>query len=391
MEVVQIEERLKLGEDSSNEFKGVARRDFSIDTHDVARTLAAFANSGGGRLFLGVEDDGTVTGVGDLQQADKLMLQVSQVAADAVGIACPIDKVDVRGQLVLVVRVPGFTAGRPYLYRSIAYVRDANRSRPATRDEQIRLLQSADDVHFDEQPVRDCTRAELRDEAVEEFVTASYDPVEVADQARDALLRALKCLDSDGTPTVTGVLFFGKDPQRFLPDARISALRFHGTEPGDEARDAREIGGRLPDQIERAMEFLDRHLLRPWRIEGLTRVDGGIPERVLREALVNAVVHRDYGMTAQVRLFVFDDRIEITNPGGLLNRMTPQSIRMGLSQRRNPAVSSLLAKIRRREAVGAGILTMFRLMRERGLPEPEIQVEGGHFLLRLSFGGQPLA
>lgn len=189
----------------------------------------------------------------------------------------------------------------------------------------------------------------------------------------------MKCLDQEGKATVAGILFFATAPQRWLPDARISAVRFRETTVSNEFLDRKELEGRLPQQIDAAAAFLTEHVRAPSRVEAWDRNELGIPALVLREALINAVTHRDYRMASQVRIFVFDDRVEILNPGDLLNRLTIDNIRLGITQRRNPLIASLLSRMFRRENIGRGIPDMIRLMRERGLPEPEFSVEGGHF------------
>ncbi len=159
----------------------------------------------------------------------------------------------------------------------------------------------------------------------------------------------MKCVEEGGVPTVAGVLLFGQDPQRWFPDARISAVRFPGASVSGEFADRKEIGGNLLQQLDHAMTFAPT----PARISGLERVEHGIPEVVLREALVNALAHRDYRAASQVRLFVFSDRLEIIS-GGWLNHLTIDSIRLaGISLRRNPIISSLLARARRQESLAS--------------------------------------
>jgi ATP-dependent DNA helicase RecG len=120
-------------------------------------------------------------------------------------------------------------------------------------------------------------------------------------------------------------------------------------------------------------------------VEGWERRERGIPPEVLREALLNALAHRDYRMASQTRLLVYEERVEISNPGDLLNRLTLESIRLGVSQRRNVRIAALLARAHttRRESLGIGVPAMFTLMRERGLPAPEFRIEGGHFRVTL--------
>jgi ATP-dependent DNA helicase RecG len=381
MDPTSLEARLRLDEDSRTEFKGVAANNFDVDVGDLAREIAAFANSGGGQIFLGVEDDSTVTGVGTVAQADALMRKVSQACRDRVRppIACEVTKALVGGTPLLIVDVPGFAPDRPYLADGVLFIRDVNQKHRGTRADLIRITQSVD-YHFDEQPVRGAVHDDLDLSAVREFLSAAYDrSPDVAEVA--SYLRTLGCLEAGDTPTVAGVLFFGHDPQRWLPDATVSAARLPGTEPTTQFLDREEIGGRLTDQFTGAVAFLSKHLSAPSRVEGWQRKDLGVPTEVLREAMLNALAHRDYRMASQTRLFVYDDRVEVANPGELLNRPTLETIRFGISQRRNPRVAALLARAHsaRREHLGIGIPEMFRLMRDRGLPEPQFRIDGGHF------------
>lgn len=382
-----IEKYVALGEDSLVEFKSVARTGSLVDPGDLAKAVSSMANTRGGYVILGLEDDGNPTGVGNVKEADGLMRQISQVCADRIRppLPCVIQKLRFRGVFLLVIEVPAFSPDRPHLVDGLCYVRDVNRSRQATRDEQIRILQSAD-YHFDEQPVERAGQNDLEIGAVGQFLDAVGE-APPPDGQLNRYLVALGCLDPAGHPTVSGILFFGQDPQRWLPDGRISAVRFKGTAMSGEFLDRKEIGGRIPEQIAAAAAFLDAHSPAPARIEGYQRVEGAIPAEVLREALMNAVMHRDYRASSQIRVFVFDDRVEVINPGALLNQLTLDSIRIGgISQRRNPVICSLASRLRRQELYGMGIPVMIRRMREQGLSEPEFSVEGGHFRVVLRSG-----
>jgi ATP-dependent DNA helicase RecG len=385
MDSEALQQRLRLGEDSRTEFKSVARQDFQVDGHAIARAVVAIANTGGGEVFLGVEDDGTVGGTGSPKQMDKLMLQVSQVCRDQVQppIGCRQVKAQVGEHMVLVVEVPGHAPERPFAVRGKYYVRDANRSREATRNELIRLLES-ETFHYDGQPVSGASLHDLDLDETRRLLARAFH-TDVEDRVL-SYLRALSCLEGD-VPTVTGVLFFGRDPQRFFLDAMVSAALVPGTEPRLDLADRREITGTFEAQLEGARAFLANHLARASRIRGWEREDLALlPDEVLREALVNALVHRDYRSASQVRLLIYDDRVEVINPGELLNRLTVEKIRLGgLSQKRNPVIASLSARLERRENLGFGVPEMFRRMEEHGCPEPEIDIGGGHFRLVLRF------
>lgn len=382
MDARQLEERLTLGEDSRHEFKGVAKSGFTIDAGALAKAVAAMANTAGGYVILGAEDDGTVTGIGDMKQADALMRKVSDVCLQTVqkSVSCTQHKLQLRGATVLAVEVPAFSVDRPHFVGGVTYVRDANRSRQATPDELIRIVQSVN-YHFDEQRVDRSGLDDIDPSVVLPLLGAGHDP-SALDTHTAAALRALKCLDDDGVPTVAGILLLGRDPARWFPDARISAVRFRGDDSLSEFVDRKEILGRLTDQVRIALEFLDLYVGAPSVIEGHERRELGVPRIAYREAVLNAVMHRDYRVASQIKVFVFDDRLEIVNPGGLLNRLTLDSIRLGgISQRRNPVVAGLVGRLatQRLESVGVGVPEMVRAMRGRGLPDPAFSIEGGHF------------
>jgi ATP-dependent DNA helicase RecG len=385
-----IKQRLRLGEDSRTEFKSVAHSGFRLkpgDLKTLATEIAALANSQGGQIFLGVEDDGTPTGTGSLKQADLLMMQVVQACQTHVhpAIWCPVTKAEIEGKLLLVIDVAGLSPNRPYRADHIFYIRDASMTREATHDELVRMLQSQS-THFDESPVDGATPGDLDSDAVDAFLRGLFDASDVTGR-RSHYLRQLKCLDAGDIPTVAGILLFGREIERWFPDARISAVRFPGDQFSSEFADRREITGPLFNQLDVAVGFLERNLPSPAKIEGYKRIERGIPDQVVREALLNAITHRDYRAASQVRLFLFQDRVELINPGLLLNQLTLDSIRLGgISQRRNPVLASLLARAQRRENLGMGVPEMIRQMRACGLPEPLFELQGGHFrvVLRLS-------
>ncbi len=376
------------GEADDLEAKSLARAKWDIDGAALARALVALANTRGGELVLGVEDDCTVSGAGTAAQCDAVVRKVADVANQQVRPSLPVHiaKVQVEQVTVVVVRVPAFAADRPFSHLGRYYVRDASSSRQARRDELVRLLESAA-VMYDESPIAaagaDDLDLALAADTLARAYGRSFDPPLVA-----RYLHALHATDRDGQPTVAGVLCFGAEPQRWLPDAVVSVCRMVGSEWTTQTADRLVLGGPLPAQVEGAAAFLSRHLAQGSASSGWQRplapAPGRIPLDVLREAVVNAVAHRDYRAASQVRVFVFDDRVEVVSPGGLLNHLTLDSIRLGgISQRRNPAIAAVLARLAWRENLGLGVVEMCRAMRDVGLPEPEFSVEGGHFRVAL--------
>ncbi len=382
MDDEEIRGRARSGEDSRTELKGVApgvlpRAD------DVAKALVAFANSGGGDLIFGVEDSGLITGIGNRSDSDALQRHIGQIAASAV--TPPLSPrtlaIEVDGKLVIVAHVPEFLPGRPFRGASKYFIRDGPSSREAQPDELKTLLTSGSNLHYlDEQVVDSASRTDLDDTAIADFLRVAY-PAAHAEQT-ERYLSALQAIDAAGHPTVSGIVLFGSEPTRFLPGAYVSAVRFPGLHASGTFKDRAEVCGNVFSQIEAAVAFLIRHVPTPSSVKGLERVTAGVPLEVWREVITNAVTHRDYASPNQVRVFVFDNRVEITNPGVLLNRLTVESVRLaGTKQPRNPHIASAVARKGQRDNLGIGVPEIFRLLAQQSLPEPQISVDTGEFQL----------
>ena len=382
----QIEQRLKLGEDSAVEFKGVSKNDFKINPYDLAKSVCGFANSYGGDILVGIEDDATVTGIGTFKQADELMRQISQTCNDNLrpALSCYIQKFMVRGLPILDISVPGRTPERPYAVNGAFYIREGNRTRPANPAEVRRLVQSVD-FHFDEQTVSDAGWDDLDADLLKAFFLDAYK--EVPDDQRHCLF-AIKCIDKDSLPTNAGILFFNREPTRWLPSARISAWRIADTEYSDDkVTDTREIKGPLLGQMDETIAFLTRNLPTAAWIDGMRRKEEpALPSLVIREAVQNAIAHRDYKSSSQTRLFIYEDRVEIINPGELLNTLTIDNIQLaGTSQIRNRTITTTFKNAFLRESAGMGIPKMIRLMKEHGLEKPTLESSAGDFRLILRY------
>lgn len=283
MEPGELQDLIRRGEDSYTEFKRG-----TIHPDDLAASIVAFANSGGGVLVLGVEDDRRVVGVAD---ADATMRLVDNVSYQNVEppLLCLQEKVMIGDRTVLVVRVPKGPE-RPYrTNRGVYYVRTSSGRRQATREELMRLYHTALAVFPDELPVPGTGVRHLNVGYFEEFFRRHYAlAVEDTGVGLEQLLTSLKLLKDDQL-TVAGLVLFGRRPQEALPFARISAVVFPGCEVGEEIVDRKELEGVLEEQINGARSFRDLHLRTGASIRGFRREDRPeIPAEVLREAVVNA-------------------------------------------------------------------------------------------------------
>jgi ATP-dependent DNA helicase RecG len=191
-------------------------------------------------------------------------------------------------------------------------------------------------------------------------------------------------LATNGHPTVAGLLLFGRKPQQHLPHAQVNAARFAGTDSSYDPTDRKDLGGRLLEVVDQAERFLDLHLPVPHVIHGFEpEPRPELPKEALREAIVNAVAHRDYTIRGPIRLFVFDDRIEIHTPGRPPNGVDAEAMRAGAHVVRNPWIYARLSDAGLVTRAGTGIRRIVRLVREATGREAGVEVRDFEVLLTL--------
>jgi ATP-dependent DNA helicase RecG len=238
---------------------------------------------------------------------------------------------------------------------------------------------------FEERTCPDAGLADLDPEAVTGFVrqACAERQFPLTEQAGIQEVLTHLGLLSDNRLCNAAILLFGRQPQRFIPCAEARCMHFHGTEIERPAPFYRVFKGNLFEQVDRATDFV-LSVIR----QGIgTRENSAqapapyeIPRDVVREAVVNAVVHRDYTANAAVQVSVFADRLEVRNPGHLLPPLTPESLRgPHPSVLRNPRIAEALFLARYIEKYGTGTLMMIRESREHALPEPGFQQQASEF------------
>ncbi|MEN4016862.1 MAG: ATP-binding protein [Methanobacterium sp.] len=202
------------------------------------------------------------------------------------------------------------------------------------------------------------------------------------------ILKVVKEVDGEFKPTNTGLLFFGKDPAEFIPQSEIKMVRFNGV-TRLQTIDSKEISGRIYEMLDEAEIFFKRNTRLANKIVGFKRVD--IPEypyEAVREALINAIAHRDYDRDESSIMFsIFDDRVEISNPGGLLPGLNIRKLE-GKHATRNKKICSIFKETMYMERYGTGIIKMKNLMGKHGLEEPEFEEEGDFFVVRFYGPGE---
>ncbi|MHB0875041.1 MAG: RNA-binding domain-containing protein [Anaerolineae bacterium] len=384
MDEIELQQRIATWEDLHTEFK-----QWPVAPSDIAAAIVSFANTDGGRLILGVSNDRRVLGVDDTDRVAQTMDQVAYqnvrppvaVLQETVSVA--------NGATVLVVSVPKGTQ-RPYsTNKGLYYVRTGSGKRQASREELQRLFQASESLFYDEVAVSGASVADLEPSAISDLLARAYPEGAVPEGApleRLLLnLRLARSLDGEVRPTVTAMLFLGREPQRFLPHAHVAAARIAGTDLASAPSDSKRIEGTMPQIIDDVARFLDIHLQTSHRIEGFApESQRELPLTALREAIVNALAHRDYTIAAPVRVFVYDDRVEIRTPGDLPNTVTIEAMKLGaVHVLRNPSIYLLLDRLGMVTGIGSGVYRMVRLVREAVGREPDIYVQGNEVVVSL--------
>ena len=392
------------GESSGVEFK----RDV-LQNHELAKELVAFSNLEGGMLVLGVDDDGRIAGL----TRDRLEEWVMTACRDKIrpGIIPFFETLrDVQpGVDVAIVRVPrGFSVhSRWHNNRHTYYIRVGTQSREPTPEELSRLFQQRGTFRAELRPVSGSTINDLDRRRLKDYFTRVRQqdvPADGDEAGWRTLLDNTEIMVEDGA-TLSGMLLFGIVPNRFLPQAGIDAAAFPGLEKDYAARERRALRGPMTPLMDRhgavleaglvdqALEFVRRNTPMTASLEGGTRriERPAYPDEAVREAVVNALVHRDYLLSnTDVELAVYRDRLEVISPGRLPNGITPEHMRAGTRAARNQLLKDVMRDYGYLEHMGMGVpRKIVRGMRQHNETDPDLVEEGERFIVRLFAGTQP--
>jgi ATP-dependent DNA helicase RecG len=372
---VNLIELLQRNEGKTLEFK----RDLS-SPEGVLKSIVAFANTGGGMVVIGVEDKShKVRGVPDVLDAEE---RLANLVSDSIRpiLSPDIEVVPWRRLNVLAVQVHSSNTRPHYLAKwgpdQGVFIRVGSTNRRADAEQIEELKRYKQRATFDEQPLPD-----LNSEAID-FRLASelFSEYHKLQPQNLKTLRLITGYQGRQVPTVGGVLLFGRDRLDRFPDAWIQAARFAGTTRGH-ATDSAAIRSSLPRMAEEAVAFAQKHLMRESVIQGVRREERwSVPIVAIREAIMNAVVHADYSQQgAPIRLAIYDDRIEIENPGLLPFGLTMEDIQQGISRLRNRVIGRVFHALHLIEQWGSGIQRMTAACLDAGLEAPRLQEIGLHF------------
>ncbi len=336
--------QIPLGEDSVRQFKADVRNAASL-----AAEMAAFANTAGGTIFIGVADDGSVPGLpsGEIGRLNQL---ISNAASQLVRSPLTVHTENIaleNGRIVIVLTVPD-GIDKPYFDKNgVIWLKSgADKRRVNSKEELRRLFQISHQFHADELPanaeIDQLDKLRFRD-----FLRDMYKlPWPESTEELTRLLQNMNLADDKGLLNLAGVLLFAERPEWILPQFIVKAIRYPGNEIHPiEYIDTEDFTGPLPRIFSGAIAFVMRNLHKVQNGRGVNAP--GIPEIseiVFEELLVNALIHRDYMVSAPIRIFILDNRIEIISPGHLPNHLTVEKMKAGNSNIRNPILVSYAAK-----------------------------------------------
>ena len=369
MNRTELLEIIRNGENSGVEFK----RD-AVQPADLAKEIVAFLNFQGGIILLGIDDDGTIRGT----TRQNLEEWVMNICRDKVKpeVIPYYEKVEVEGKSIAICT---FSQGL-YVHHMwhnkhrYYYMRVGSTSREASPEELQRLFQQRGQIRFDLKSVPGATFDDLDMLRLKNYfrdIRGQDIPLDDT-EAWEQLLFNTEIMVSDqdrNIPSVGGILLFGKNPNHYLPQAGISAVAYKGQEK-DYGATERDIirgpivarfdeAGEIVDTglVERAIEFVRRNTHSGGYIKNGRRIERpDYPDEVVREAVVNAIAHRDYTITGtEIELSIYSDRLEIISPGRLPNTVTIERMKAGCRATRNELIKEVLRDYHYVEATGLGV------------------------------------
>jgi ATP-dependent DNA helicase RecG len=339
-----LAKKIACGEDSLHQFKADVR-----NAESLASEMAAFSNSDGGVIFIGVADDGSMPGLSS-QDVSRINQLISNAASQLVRSPLTVQTKNVvleNDRIVIVLTVPK-GIDKPYFDKNgvIWLKTGADKRRVNSKEELRRLFQISGQFHADELPTKagidklDKLRFRdfLRDVYKQDYPDS---PAEII-----RLLQNMNLATDAGMLNLAAVLMFAEQPEWIVPQFVVKAIRYPGNKiHATDYLDTEDFAGPLPKMFDDALAFVMRNLHKVQAGRGVNAPGTPeISETVFEELLVNALVHRDYLVSAPIRLFIFDNRIEIISPGHLPNNLTVEKIRAGNSNIRNPILVSYVAK-----------------------------------------------
>jgi ATP-dependent DNA helicase RecG len=367
----------------SDESETVEYKQSLAEKDQILETISAFSNAHGDSIYIGIDESRKVTGVQIGKNTLESLANDIKLATDP-RIFPSIERISAYGKEIIQVIVPEHPS-KPVWVREKVYQRvgKTNQKVPAERIRQ--LISESQPFHWDKQVIRKASLSQIDGKRVKVFLNKVEEERGTeygGSQSVEMSLLKLH-LQERRKPTAAALLLFGKNPQAWFPQSEIRCARFNGTKPID-FEDLKVVRGTIIQQVPDVLAFIQKHVRvgakiteKPERQETWE-----YPKGALREAIVNAICHRDYEDTGNVQVRIFDDRIEVWNPGTLPKGLTIEDLK---GEHRSQPHNSLLAEcfylIKYVEQWGTGTNRMLRLCKDAGLREPNFEQKAGSFVV----------
>ena len=340
---------------------------------DILKTVIAFANTSGGKIYIGIDDDGKVLGV---QRLDTDILKLSNSIRDSIKpditlfTSILVEKIDSNDVIVVDVQKG---ASSPYyltdkgIRPSGVYVRQGASSVPATDSSILKMIRDTDGDNFEE-------LRSLNQNLDFDFLKKEFEDANI--KLEHSQMRTFNIIDEDGLYTNLGLLLSEQCPHT------IKAAVFEGSTK-EIFKDRFEFSGSLLKQMKDVYSFLNRYNRTNSEITGLKRTDTReYPEIAIREALLNSIVHKEYSYSSSTLISVFDDKIEIVTIGGLTKGLNEDDIMLGVSILRNRNLANIFYRLKLIEAYGTGIPKIIESYNEYNV-KPKIEISSNAFKITL--------
>ena len=340
---------------------------------DILKTVIAFANTSGGKIYIGIDDDGKVLGV---QRLDTDILKLSNSIRDSIKpditlfTSILVEKIDSNDVIVVDVQKG---ASSPYyltdkgIRPSGVYVRQGASSVPATDAAILKMIRDTDGDNFEE-------LRSLNQNLDFDFLKKEFEDANI--KLEHSQMRTFNIIDEDGLYTNLGLLLSEQCPHT------IKAAVFEGSTK-EIFKDRFEFSGSLLKQMKDVYSFLNRYNRTNSEITGLKRTDTReYPEIAIREALLNSIVHKEYSYSSSTLISVFDDKIEIVTIGGLTKGLSEDDIMLGVSILRNRNLANIFYRLKLIEAYGTGIPKIIESYNEYNV-KPKIEISSNAFKITL--------
>ena len=368
------------GENNAVEFKSAA-----VTADSIAKEIVAFANTLGGSILIGVEDNGQVSGVNNPSQVEEWVTNICrQNVIPPLQVLIHVEKQD--DLSVIHIEVPK-GKDKPYQTNKNQYlVRVGSTNRTASPQELLRLFQQSGVFHFDATGANNTSITDLNWSKLDQYFN-QYGVDFSKESDKERLLVNTDLMTPEGEVTIAGLLVFGINPQKYLYNASISFAHFDGNSLDDDLLDKRVIEGTLDYQIDTCLASIKNNIKDPSVIQGGKTVSTNFlyPDKVFREIIVNACIHRNYAIAgSRIRVFLFQDRLEIRSPGRLPNTVTIEKMKSGVSYAANPVLLKFMENLRYIDKLGRGVPMVYQTAIKNN-KELLLEETGEEFVLALTF------